>query len=40
MGRDVTLWQFDEVVQAYWQTKSTKASISISDGGFVSPLAS
>ena len=40
MGRDVTLWQFDEVVQAYWQTKPTKASISISDGGFVSLLAS
>ena len=37
--RDVTLWQFETVIQAYWQTKSTRASTSTNGGGFVSPLA-
>ncbi|KAL6323449.1 hypothetical protein AAG906_039019 [Vitis piasezkii] len=34
------LFEFEEAVQAYWQTKSTRASTSTSGGGFVSPLAS
>ena len=38
--RDVTLWQFETTVQAYWQTKSTRASTSAGRGEFVSPLAS
>ena len=38
--RDVTLWQFETVVQAYWQTKSTKASTLADRGGFVGPLTS
>ena len=37
--RDVTLWQFETTVQAYWQTKSTRASTSAGRGGFVNPLA-
>ncbi|RVW30894.1 Transposon Tf2-12 polyprotein [Vitis vinifera] len=37
--RDVTLWQFEKEVQAYWQSKSTRASTSAGGGGFVSPLA-
>ncbi|RVW20597.1 hypothetical protein CK203_115252 [Vitis vinifera] len=31
--RDVTLWQFETAVQAYWQTKSTRASTSVGKGG-------
>ncbi|RVW21226.1 Transposon Tf2-2 polyprotein [Vitis vinifera] len=37
--RDVTLWQFEKEVQAYWRSKSTRASTSAGGGGFVSPLA-
>ena len=37
--RDVTMWQFETVIQAYWHTKSTRASTSVGGGGFVSPLA-
>ena len=37
--RDVTLWQFETAVQAYWQTKSTRTSTLAGGGGFVSPLA-
>ena len=37
--RDVALWQFETAVQAYWQTKSMRASTSAGGGGFVSPLA-
>ena len=38
--KDVTLWQFETTVQAYWQTKSKRASTSAGRDGFVSPLAS
>ena len=37
MGASVTLWQFEGVVQAYRQTKSTRASTSTGGGGFVTP---
>ena len=30
--RDVTLWQFEKEVQAYWQSKSTRASTSTGAG--------
>ncbi|RVW60314.1 hypothetical protein CK203_084108 [Vitis vinifera] len=30
--RDVTLWQFEKEVQAYWQSKSTRASTSVGGG--------
>ncbi|KAL6333823.1 hypothetical protein AAG906_029009 [Vitis piasezkii] len=36
--RDVTLWKFETMVQAYWQTKSTRVSTLAGGGGFVSPL--
>ena len=36
--RDVTLWQFEKEVQAYWQSKSTMASTSADGGGFLNPL--
>ena len=35
--RDVTLWQFEGVVQEYLKAKSTWASTSTGGGGFVSP---
>ncbi|RVW58793.1 Transposon Tf2-2 polyprotein [Vitis vinifera] len=31
--RDVTLWQFEKEVQAYWRSKSTRASTSAGGGG-------
>ncbi|RVW90797.1 Transposon Tf2-8 polyprotein [Vitis vinifera] len=36
--RDVTLWQFETAVQAYWQTKSTRASTSAGGDGFCQSL--
>ncbi|RVW29571.1 hypothetical protein CK203_077441 [Vitis vinifera] len=37
--RDITLWQFEKEIQAYWQSKSTRVSTSAGGGGFVSSLA-
>ncbi|RVW24071.1 Transposon Tf2-12 polyprotein [Vitis vinifera] len=35
--RDVTLWQFEKEVQAYWQSKSTRASTSAGGGKLSAP---
>ena len=37
LERDVTLWQFETAVQAYWQTKSTRRRLQQTGVGLSAP---